>query len=346
MTFQAQVNQELQIDGVPYRIAEHPHAPGMPYGQEGRQAVVYQLIADQERKALKVFKPRYRLPGLVVLANQIEPFAQLPGLQVCKRTVLTPRRHPSLLRQHPDLTYAVLMPWIEGPTWLEVLLGEREFTPEQSLQLTRSMAEILADMEEHRIAHCDLSCSNMLLPALANESPNSGHLLVQLVDVEQIYGPNIDRPDVLPGGSSGYAHPSTSGGVWSPVADRFSGAVLLAEMLGWCDERVRAGVWGESYFDPHEMQKNGERHQMLLGVIRSRWGAGLAGLLEQVWRSETLPDCPTFGEWLVAMPESVPQATTELGSATTTSAVVLEQPTTERSHDEVKEDRSAFGTDA
>jgi len=41
MPFQPKVNQELIIDDTTYRVAEHPAAPGMPYGQEGRQAIVY-----------------------------------------------------------------------------------------------------------------------------------------------------------------------------------------------------------------------------------------------------------------------------------------------------------------
>ena len=117
MSFEPKVSQELAIDGVTYRIAEHPAAPGIPYGQEGRQAIVYQLVAESgEKKALKVFKPRYRLPALVSLANRIAPYAELPGLQVCHRTVLIPQCHAPLLRQHMDLTYAVLMPsgW-KGP---------------------------------------------------------------------------------------------------------------------------------------------------------------------------------------------------------------------------------------
>jgi len=36
MPFQPQVNQELTIDYVTYRIAEHPAAPGIPCGQQGR----------------------------------------------------------------------------------------------------------------------------------------------------------------------------------------------------------------------------------------------------------------------------------------------------------------------
>ena len=123
MAFLLDAKQELHIESVAYWIAEHPAAPGLPYGQEGRQAVVYQLVAQEgEAQALKVFKPRYRLPALVSLADRIAPFSRLPGLQVCRRTVLAPQRHAGLLRQQPDLTYAVLMPWVEGPTWMEVVV--------------------------------------------------------------------------------------------------------------------------------------------------------------------------------------------------------------------------------
>src|SRR5438132_18583 len=103
MTWQPVVNEHLDIEGVAYRVAEHPAAPGMPYGQEGRAATVYQLVADTEQRALKVFKPRFQVPGLVTLADQLAPLAALPGLLVCERRVLTPRRHPALLRQYPDL---------------------------------------------------------------------------------------------------------------------------------------------------------------------------------------------------------------------------------------------------
>jgi hypothetical protein len=58
MPFQPEVGQELVIDGVAYRVAPHPGSPSMPYGQEGRQGTVYQLVAAADRRALKVFKPR------------------------------------------------------------------------------------------------------------------------------------------------------------------------------------------------------------------------------------------------------------------------------------------------
>jgi len=296
MAFHPQVGEELLIKDVTYQIVEHPAAPGIPYGQEGRQAIVYQLVAEGgEKRALKVFKARYRLPALVALADKLAPFAELPGLQVCQRTVLSARRYGNLLRQHPDLTYAVLMSWVEGPTWMEVLLEERDLTSEQSLALARSLAEILSGMEERGLAHCDLSGPNVMLPMLA------GGESLELVDVEQLYGPGLERPELLPGGSPGYAHRSAPDGLWSSTADRFAGTVLLVEMLSWCDGQVREAAWGETYFDPQEMQQESKRFEKLVIVLRERWGDGVASLFERAWQSETLWDCPTFGEWLVAL---------------------------------------------
>jgi hypothetical protein len=277
----------------------------MPYGQEGRTAVVYQVASEKDKRALKVFKSRYRVPGLVSLSRRLAPFAGLTGLQVCERTVLTPQHDDQLLSEHPDLLYAVVMPWIEGPTWMEVLLDKPALTAEQSLSLARALARVLAEMEQESLAHCDLSGPNVLLPMLAATPTQSAQAPVELVDVEQMYGPDLRRPDFLPSGSSGYAHRTAPEGMWSADADRFAGALLLAEMLGWCDERVRDAAWGESYFDPGEMHQKNERYDVLATVLRERWGAPVAGLFEQAWRSGTSVECPTFGEWMMRLPRSI-----------------------------------------
>jgi len=316
MNFRPEAEQELTIDGVTYGIAEHPAAPGIPYGQEGRAGIVYQLVAqDGEKRALKVFKARYRIPALVSLADKLAPFADLPGLQVCQRTVLSTLRHEELLRQYPDLNYAVLMPWIEGPTWMEILVEKRSLAPEQSLALARRLAQILAGMEECRLAHCDLSGPNVLLPGLL-PSPSigrgaGGEGLVVLVDLEQFYGPGLDQPELLPSGSSGYAHKTAPHGLWSPTADRFAGAVLLGEMLGWCNEQVRKAAWGENYFDPQEMQQESERFKTVATFLEERWGNRVVSLFERAWRSETLQDCPTFGEWLAVLPAEAKKVSKE-----------------------------------
>jgi hypothetical protein len=301
MAFHPQVDQGLAIDSIVYRFTEHPSAPGMPYGQEGRTAIVYQLALqdDDRRYALKVFKSRYRFPSLVALVDRLAPFASLPGLQVCRRSVLTPQHHTTLLRQYPDLAYAVLMPWVEGPTWMEVMLEKRPLTSAESLALARSLAEDLVAMEQRGLAHCDLSASNVMLPSLVDGEG------VALVDLEGMYGPGLEQPREILSGSPGYAHRKTSEGLWNAEADRFAGAVLLAEMLGWCDAKVREATWGESYFDSHEIQRDSERYRLLANVLREHWGDGVAGLFERAWYSEALADCATFGEWLVILPEKV-----------------------------------------
>jgi hypothetical protein len=309
MSFRPNIHDELTIDGVTYRIAEHPAAPGFPYGQEGRAGIVYCLETLTPspspaqppgvgvRAALKVFKPRFRMPYLVSQAEKLAAFADLPGLQAARRRVLTRVQNPDLLQQHPDLIYAVLMPWIEGPTWLEVLLEKRPLSPQQALHMARGLAQVLEVLELRGLAHCDLSAPNVMLPLLA------GGTGVELVDLEGLYAPGMTRPQELSSGSAGYAHRQATGGLWGPEADRFAGAVLLAEMLGWCDPQVVQAAWGESYFDPQEMQQETPRYHTLVEALERQWGSSVARLLERAWRSDSLLDCPTFGEWLVALPE-------------------------------------------
>ena len=306
MSFQPTVNQVITIDDKTFLIAEHPNAPGIPHGQEGRQAIVYRLIAGEgEQRALKVFKPRFRVPSMVALADKLAAYATLSSLRVCARMVLSARRHGELLRANPDLTYAVLMPWIDGPTWTEIIHDKRAMTREQSLHLAYVLAENLAAMEERGVAHCDLSAPNVLVPLLA---PDPGSFApVELVDVEQLYAPDLVRPEAIPSGSLGYAHQTAREGLWHTKADRFAGAILIAEMLGWCDARVQIAAWGESYFDPNELQQDTGQYQNLMRALRDEWGDAVAKLLERAWRSDTLDDCPTFGEWLITLPVNQPR---------------------------------------
>ena len=313
MPFQPKAHQELTIDGVLFRCAEHPNAPGIPHAQEGNSAVVYQLEAQEDQRALKVFHPRFRALHLVSPLDQIASLASLPGLQVCQRTILTPSRHAELLRSFPGLIYAVLMPWVEGPTWQTVLLSRNDpswppFNPEQSLSIAHALARVLLSMEERGIAHCDLSASNLIF------SPDLSQATAALVDVEGIYAPRLSRPELPPAGSPGYAHQTASQGLWNVKADRFAGAVLLAEILGWSSDKVRQAAWGESYFQAEEMQRDNKRYETLITNLRATWGDAVAGLLARAWQSNTLAECPTLGEWLVALPDKAPPLTIEVGA--------------------------------
>jgi hypothetical protein len=75
MSFRPNVHDELTLNGITYRIAEHPAAPGISYGQEGCAGIVYQLLpaappsptgreaGDESAAALNVFRARFRTPA-------------------------------------------------------------------------------------------------------------------------------------------------------------------------------------------------------------------------------------------------------------------------------------------
>ncbi len=302
MSFQPTVGMPLEIAGVMYRVSEHPAVKGTPYGQQGRKGTVYQLQSDSGRAALKVFNPAFREPALVAIAECLAAYAATPGLAACERLVLTVSRHGVLLQQYADLTYAVVMPWIDGPTWAERMADPRGLTPERSATVAVALARLLTGMEERGLAHCDLSGANLLLP-LEDDSER-----VELVDLEEMFAPGLHRPPYPPTGSPGYAHALGHMGIWSREADRFAGGVLLGEILGCCDPGIRQAAWGESYFDPLEMQQECERSRLLIASLRERWGERVSQLFERTWWADLLRECPTFGEWSVALASSPSRA--------------------------------------
>lgn len=293
MTFRPHINDAIQIEGTQYTFKEHPAARGMPYGQTGRKATVFQVEAEQQLFALKVFTPAHREPRTSTTAGYLKQFSGIPGLQVCNRTVITPETHGSLLAEHPDLAYAVLMPWVEGETWQELMVIGRMLTPDQSRGIASELIRILDQMEQKGLAHCDISGPNVLV-GLQNHQ-------VSLVDVEDMYAAGLPKPDFVSSGSAGYSHRSVKHGSWSLVSDRFAGAILIAEMLGWSDERVRRLAFGEQYFDLAEIQEGSERYQVMLQVLRERWGNGIVAAFSRAWYSNSLEECPSFAEWAQLM---------------------------------------------
>lgn len=311
--FRPHPDDALVIDGERYHFTSRPSAAGQPDKHPGDHATVYQVAGGDGLRALKVFGPALRTPRTAAGAQGLRPFATLPGLQVCARTVLTPEGHAELLRQHPDLAYAALMPWVAGETWQSLVASGQPLSADASRALAQSLAHVLATMEQHGLAHGDLSGPNVMVA--------QGQ--AALVDVEDLFGPGIARPEQVPGGSPGYAHRTASQAVWGPSADRFAGAVLLAEMLGWCDERVRGLAAGAQFFEPSDVQRDGERYRVLSQSLRQRWGGAVGDAFARAWHSIVLDDCPTFAEWarhIAALPAAqalpaspVPIVPVELG---------------------------------
>lgn len=290
MSFMPEVGECMECFSQVYTFTVHPIAKGMPYGQSGRRATVYQLRSgDGKYYALKVFAEAFRSSRHAENVDRLRPFAGFPGLQACDRRVLTPQNSNELIKRHPELTYAVLMPWIGGETWQEFILSGQSYSPEQSLQLGRVFIGILSRMEQEGLAHCDLAGPNVMLNLQRNQ--------IFLVDVDDLYAPSLPKPEKLPGGSAGYDHRTAHQGVWGADADRFAGAVLLVEMLTWHVTEIRQMAYGEQFFAPDEMQIDCGRYRQMVEVLRQTYSSALGDLFARAWESQRLSECPSLHAW-------------------------------------------------
>ncbi|MBO1580137.1 tetratricopeptide repeat protein [Bacillus sp. XF8] len=299
MGFRPEVGEKISFHTDVYSFTKHPAVIGieMPYGQEGRQGIVYQLQHENsvERIALKVFKERYRDEKHQLAF--LKPLSHLVGLKVCSRYIVTKEEHTAAIEKSEELANSIVMPWIEGPTWADILQEQKCLSKQQCFSIAEAFLTTLKTMEENEIAHNDLSSSNILIPYLS-DNPIEGQHNIELVDVEQMYGPKSKRPSLLPAGSAGYAPTFLKGGVWQKEADRFAGAILLGEILSWCSEEVRNKKWTDaSYFKTEEMQTECERYVLLKQTLHKDWNSKVAHLFEKAWHSKSFAECPSFAQW-------------------------------------------------
>jgi len=325
MTFRPQINTQVTIGNETYTFTEHPSAKGMPYGQAGRRATVYQVRnRASQLRALKVFTPAFRSPHIEEQADKLARYSVLPGLIACKRVVISPTENPNLISNYPDLSYSVLMPWLKGTTWQEVVMNRQFMTKESSLSTAERFLTMMATMESRGVAHCDLSGPNIIINLNSSHNNTNGNNRITLIDLEDLFAIDLKRPEKLPAGSAGYAHHSVKNGIWSAEADRFSGAVIIANILGWSNRTIRDIAYGEQYFDTNEMQESCARYKLLVNTLESDWGSPSADLFKRAWQSSSLESCPRFSEWTEALKIEIPNV--ELSDTRSTqveSSVVL-----------------------
>ncbi|MCC6627228.1 MAG: hypothetical protein IT340_07470 [Chloroflexi bacterium] len=338
MAFVPSAHLALTIDGVGYQIAADPARPTEPLALGGMESTVYQLslvtggVDSPPPLALKVFDPARRPAGLAALAATLAALAATPGLRVARRTVIDAQRHFLVLRRTPELIDSVAMPWIAGPTWASVVQARHPLTAAQSAGLARALAMALVALEQRGMAHSDVSGTNILLPGLSDPTsspdaatPAAGAPL-ELIDLEGAYLPDAAPPPRLPTGTPGYGHDLSQHGLWQPNMDRFAGAVLLVEILGWADPTVRELAAGASYFDVRDMQQEGQRYRVLRDALAAR-GERLAWLFRRTWESATLEECPPLSDWLPHLPD---EAATERLIAATPAAPGSRAPASPR----------------
>lgn len=302
--FQPYVGMVLRFGSASFEFVPHPLLPrdkDAVFVLEGGEALVYQVRHRETRRlyAFKVFKSAYRDERLACVTAFLACQSGIPGLDA-RRICVTTSNYSELVQTFPEVEYALLMPWIEAPTWAGVLLDSAigvHYTFDVARELVLATANVLRNIESRGLAHTDIAGSNVLL------SPD--HKQIQLLDIEGMYVPGLPAPKKCSRGTPGYQHRNLPGshGQWSPEGDRFAGAVLLTEMLTWWEPRVRARVadHAETLFRPDELQVIGSPCWQVVREVLYSIHPKVLSLFDQAWASLTLAACPDLATWATTL---------------------------------------------
>ncbi len=287
----------LILNNCIFEVIEHPYFPGHAFVQEGRKSWIYKLREKYsgESYALKVFKPAFRDPQVTATVSHLKKYESVPGMRVSQRFVLNSNDIPEPPNLGADLHFAIMMPWIDGLLWSVIIMKRMSLSNKTTLSLASKFSELLKCIETNGDAHCDIAGENVIVDLSTKD--------VELVDVEDMYSENLSIPRYVPAGGDGYQHRLSRIGQWGRSADRFAGAVLLAEIITWHRAEIRDVAFGEHYFSPYEMQNSqSERYYVLRDALKSI-SSKMAELFERVWYSGSLDECPNMYEWVDAIKE-------------------------------------------
>lgn len=200
--------ETLSLDHGSYVVQPHPNAVGVAFSAEGRRATVYSIAKNGNGAsyALKIFKQKYRNSDLLDAARRLKQFETLEGMMAAQRSVTEPT--DPIVKKYPELAYAMLMPWIGGTTWFDLLNESRDHGPVIDLDIAFALCTrfltVMSGLERAGVAHTDISPGNVAVNQHATD--------VQLLDLEDLYVPGTPHPKDQNKGSAGYNHPSADWG--------------------------------------------------------------------------------------------------------------------------------------
>jgi hypothetical protein len=290
--FSPSPSDKLDLFGEEFTVQEHPGALNMAYAQEGSRATTYK-IRDQlgEDFALKVFKAQFRDPRQPQIATQLSRYKALQGLRAADRRVVPADDASS----KNGLALAVVMPWIQGYTWFDLLNKPKRtdkcLRTEVAIHLCWRFLLALRALEDLFASHTDIASGNIIVDMESFE--------VQLIDLEEMHGPRFTQPAKTTRRTPGYTHNNldlTDDGFWVREGDRLAGAILAAEMLALADPELAPMSHGDSFFDPASIgDARAPRFRQMVDYLQ-RLSPRFSQLFEQAWKAATLAACPMIAD--------------------------------------------------
>jgi hypothetical protein len=288
--FDPGIGEPLSLFGETFTFQPHPAAPAIRYSAEASRATVYQVasIKSGELFALKVFRQRFRDPGLVEVQKRLERLGSLPGLSAARRRVVLPSEPAA--SDFPELQFAMLMPWIQGTTWFDLLIAARDrgyhLPLREAIRLCEQFLLIVRELEQRKAAHADISPGNVVVDA--------ARFQIELLDLEELYLPGVQPPVAPILGSTGYRHPSAaaSGGAWREEGDRYASAVMAAEILVLANPALARLAADEGYFAEDRDSDLGRDRFARAEPWLHKVAPEFLEVFRQSWTAPSLAECP------------------------------------------------------
>lgn len=314
--FDPEPRDSIDLFGQKHVVQPHPQAPHLPFAQQAGRAVVHQLRDGKgEYFALKVFKKQYRDPSLVDAAQNLSNVENFEGLRAARRRIVLPS-DPAAQR-YRNLQYAMLMSWIHGTTWFDVLgrAQNEGYCLHQlvAIRLCNRFLEVMEGLEAAGVAHTDISPGNVTVELSVHD--------VQLLDLEDMYMPGALSPSQPSMGSDGYRHRSGDEGetFWRAEGDRYAAAVLAAEMLILVQPKLARKATQEGFFIDHCGTSQGMSRFEEAQVWLEEIAPGFASVFERSWFAGSLKECPRISELRVPIKELANGITVDDIPTTTTA---------------------------
>ena len=288
------------LDGVTLRPRPHPTTPRSVLSATRRQASVFFLTDDNQGEwILKKFTASYADTANILAVRSLVPHAhgfESAFLRRCLRRDSVSRTAFALPEFIEWVDGTLLMPRVLASDWAQMLDNVRDGNVTFSLADRVTLAENLCAkidlLERVRIAHRDLSVTNVMVDALHR---------IHLIDWDSIYAPSLRMPANTTIGTDGYTAPfiheqnDSPAATWMVGGDRFALAVLILEAFAAAPGSPVAGDGGileQSELDARDGP--GIRDALHAAAQHT---AAVEPLFLRALQARGATDCPSPAEW-------------------------------------------------
>ncbi len=306
-----QSGRDAEVNGLLLRPRAHPQNRAMPLATSLGQATVFYLDGDRGREwMLKKFNPG-RAPdaayvgAIRALVPRETGFESGWGRQCLTGSMVSPHGYTSAAFA-AWIEGTILMPRVRASSWSDFLGELRDGATDADLPARISIAEDLcrkvAALEEARLAHRDLSATNVMI---------DGRHAIHFIDWDSLFAPSLRMPSNTPFGTPGYTAPymreadDDPAASWMAGADRFALAVLVLETFA--AQRGCAFAGDGCLLEQYEIHaRSGATLDAAVAAAGAR-ASHVVALFEKALAAKAPRECPGPREWFRALHRSRPR---------------------------------------